>query len=197
MKSIPKTTQVQTLLFPRVAWDRRSSAAWARKHGFRGSNPDVTDDYIRYRQDNPDQFQPKSFRTITLAAGRKPIKAVIGRPWVIGGNPHCVLLELINSDWSLHKEKHAIYGQLAKQKVKLETGKWEDAARRKFKALANKAAKKYRAQHKIKPALKVVFPPNRIAKCVGELYLDFAKYWNSGQLDHFLPRDKWSKRRKK
>lgn len=190
-----KSTSVQTLLFPRLFWDRRSAASWARKHGFRASTPDVTEEYIRLRQENPDQFQPKSFRTINLAKGTKPIKAVIGRPWVLIGNPHCVLFKLIHEDWALHKKKHQIYAQLARARG---TGSYSmPFAKRKLTALAKEAAKKYRRIHKIKPKLSIVFPPEKINKCVGELYGEQWRYWKSGKLDQYLPRNAWSRRQEK
>lgn len=190
-----KTTQVQTLLFPRASWNRRDSAAWARRHGFRASKADVTEDHIRYRQENPDQFQTGSFRTISLATGRQPIKAVIGRPWVAVGNPRCVLFDTIHYDWKLHKRKHEIYGQLARQKG---TGKFTlETAQRKFKPLVMDAAKKYRREHNIKPRLSVVFPPAKIKRGIDALMKQFREYWKEGQLDQYLPRSAWSKRQEK
>lgn len=196
MKAIKsKTTEVQTLLFPRVVWKRKDAAAWAKKHGFKTTKVDVTDDFLRFRQEDPSQFQEKSFRTIQLKPGNKPIGAVIARPWVMVGNPHCVLFKLIHEDWALHKKKHEIYAQLARARG---TGKYSmPFAKRKLTALAKEAAKKYRRIHKIKPKLSVVFPPEKINKCVGELYGEQWKYWKAGKLDQYLPRNAWSKRQEK
>jgi hypothetical protein len=191
-----KTTRVQTLLFPRLNWTRRDAASWARKHGFRATTPDVTDDYIRLRQEDPEQFQKASFRTITLGMhGKKPIKAVVARPWVKVGNPHCVLFDTIHFDWKLHKRKHELFGQLAKQKG---TGKFSiESARRKFKPLVMAAARKYRREHKIKPPIRVVFPPEKINRGIDALMKQFGQYWKQGQLDQYLPRSAWSKRQEK
>jgi hypothetical protein len=190
-----KSTRVQTLLFPRLNWTRRTAAAWARKHGFRATLPDVTDDYIRLRQEDPEQYQKGSFRTISLASGRQPIKAVIGRPWVAIGNPRCVLFDTIHYDWRLHKRKHELFGQLVKAKG---TGKFSiESARRKFKPLVMEAARKYRREHKIKPSIKIVFPPEKINRGIDALMKQFGQYWKQGQLDQFLPRSAWSKRQEK
>jgi hypothetical protein len=190
-----KTTSVQTLLFPRLFWDRKSAASWARKHGFRASTPDVTDEYIRLRQENPDQFQPKSFRTIDLKKGTKPVKAVIGRPWVVVGNPRCVLSETIHKDWKLHKRKHEIFARLAKQKG---TGAYSvEKAKRAFKPLVTEAAALYRRQHGIKPKLSIVFPSAKINRGIDELIGQFNKYWKQGQFDQYLPKKAWGKRQEK
>lgn len=190
-----KTTEVQTLLFGRAFWNRRDAAAWARKHGFKASKADVTDEYIRLRQEEPDQFQPKSFRTIDFKKGTKPIKAVIGRPWVIVGNPRCVLFDTIHKNWKLHKRKHEMYAQLAKAKG---TGKFTiEKARRKFKPLVTEAAKAYRREKKIKPRLSVVFPPAKINRGIDALLKEFGEYWKKGQLDQYLPRNAWGRRQEK
>lgn len=196
MKAIKsKKTDVQTLLFPKVVWNRKDAAAWARKHGFKVSKVDASGEYLRYRQEDPSQYQDKSFRTIQLKGGNKPISAVIGRPWVIVGNPHCVLFKLIHEDWALHKKKHEIYSQLARARG---TGKYSmPFAKRKLKSLAMEAARKYRRIHKIKPKLSVVFPPQKIEKCIGELYGEQGRYWKAGKLDQYLPRKAWSKRQEK
>lgn len=190
-----KSTRVQTLLFPRLFWNRRDAASWARKHGFRASTPDVTDEYIRFRQEDPEQFQKSSFRTISFAKGKQPIKAVIGRPWIAIGNPRCVLFDTIHYDWKLHKRKHELFGQLAKQKG---TGKYSiESARRKLKPLVIEAAKKYRRDHKIKPRLSVVFAPEKINRGIDAVLKQFNQYWKEGQLDQYLPRSAWSKRQEK
>lgn len=190
-----KTTEVQTLLFPLGVWSRKDAASWAKRHGFRASKPDVTDNYIRLRQTDPVMFQPKSFRTISLKKGTKPVNAVIGRPWVLVGNPRCVLFDTIHKDWKLHRRKHEIYGQLAKQKG---AGKYSvEMARRRFKPLVNEAAKLYRRQHKIRPRVSVVFPSEKINKGIDALVKEFLSYWKKGALDQYLPRKDWKKRQEK
>ncbi len=191
-----KTTTVQTLLFPRGYWTRSSAASWAKKHGFRASKPDVTDDYIRLRQENPEIYQRGTFRTITLGMfSKKPIRAVIGRPWIVYGNPRCVLFDTIHKDWRLHRRKHDLYARLAKQKG---AGKYSaEKARRAFRLLALEAARLYRRQQKIKPAVKILFPPDRLNRAIDKLQKEFVEYWRKGRLDQYLPRSAWSKRQEK
>jgi len=191
-----KTTQIQTLLFPRPFWNRRDAAAWARKHRFRATTADVTEEYIRLRQRDPEQFRPGSFRTIALGKhDKKPIKVVVARPWVAIGNPRCVLFDMIHYDWGLHKRKHELFGQLAKQKG---TGKYTvEGARRKLKPLVIEAAKKYRRDHKIKPRLSVVFPAEKINRGIDAVLKQFNQYWKDGQLDQYLPRKAWGRRQEK
>lgn len=190
-----KTTEVQTLLFPKSIWNRKSASAWVKKHGFKTSKVDITEDHFRYRQQEPILFQPKSFRTIALKKGPKPIKAVIGRPWVIVGNPRSALFEVIHRDWKLHRKKHELYAQLARQKG---TGKYTlQEAKRKFKPLVIEAARVYRREHKIKPKLSVVFPIKRIDQGVKALVKEFSDYWKKGQLDQYLPKKAWRKRQEK
>lgn len=190
-----RTTSIQTVLFPRNAWDRKTARAWLARNKFKSSQLDATEDYLRYRQESPDQFQPKSFRTITLKKGTKPVKAVIGRPWVIVSNPRCVLFDTIHRDWRLHKRKHALYARLARQKG---TGTYSvEKAKRAFRSLVTEAARVYRRQHKVKPKLSVVFPENRISKGVEALVKEFNSYWKKGQLDQYLPRKAWGKRQEK
>lgn len=193
MKS--KTTQIQTLLFPRVNWSRKDAAAWARKHGFIASKVDATEDYLRFRQEDPAQFQENSFRTINLKRGRKPIVAVIARPWVVGGNPKCVLFQTIHKDWSLHGRKHELYARLARKKG---LGEYSvEKAKRAFRPLVLDAARLYRRQHKIKPRINVVFPPPRINRAIGELLKEFGDYWKKGALDQYLPKSAWGRRQEK
>lgn len=190
-----KSTQVQTLLFPRSTWSRKDAAAWARKHGFRAGAPDITDDYLRYRQVDPEQFQDASFRTIAIKGGSKPIQAVVARPWVAVGNPRCVLFDTIHKDWFLHRSKHEIYASLARKKG---LGEYSvEKAKRAFRPLVLEAAKLYRRQHKIKPRINVVFPPPRINRAIGELLKEFGDYWKKGALDQYLPKSAWGRRQEK
>jgi hypothetical protein len=196
MTSLPKTTTVQTLLFTRPIWNLKTATSWARKHGFRASDVEVADNYIRLRQENPAMYQPGSFRTIPLAS-KQAVQAVIGRPWIKPGNPHpkCELFETIHRDWKLHRRKHAIYAGLAKAKG---TGKYNtESARRRFKPLVASAAKLFRREHKIKPPVSVIFPASSTKVCTDKLMHEFLTYWNKGQLDQYLPRAGWSKRKEK
>jgi hypothetical protein len=190
-----KTTDIQTLLFPRIFWNSKTASAWAKKNGFRATKPDVTNDYIRLRQLNPEQFQEKTFRTIDLRKGSKPVKAVVARPWIKVGNPRCILFDTIHKDWKLHKSKHEIYARLAKQKGI--GGFTKEKAIRAFKPLVMSAARLYRRKHKVKPKLSVVFPPEKINQGIDALLKEFNTYWKKGNLDQYLPRKAWKKRQEK
>jgi hypothetical protein len=68
--------EVQTLLFSRAAgWDTRDAKAWAHKHGYHAGKTDVTDRYVRLRQEDPSQF--RRMRTVSFG-NRKGIRAVVG-----------------------------------------------------------------------------------------------------------------------
>lgn len=76
-RSNPRPTAIQTLLFDRSAFQPSQAKAWAKKHGYRSTGLDVTENYTRIRQVDPDRFQRDSFRTIDLTDG---VRAVVGRP---------------------------------------------------------------------------------------------------------------------
>lgn len=70
-----RAMEVQSLLFSRDRFDRRSARAWARRHGYKYGKVDVTANYIRLRQRDPAEF---GFMR-TIAFGDSGIKAVVGR----------------------------------------------------------------------------------------------------------------------
>lgn len=73
-------TDIQTLILSKERFDTKAKAnAWIKEHDFKikPGAPDETEESWRYRQREPGEFQPGSFRTITLTDG---VKAVIGRP---------------------------------------------------------------------------------------------------------------------
>src|SRR5271165_3323856 len=66
---------VQTLLFSRDDhWTVPRAKSWAKSHGYKSGKVDVTDRYIRLRQEPPGRTKIK--RTITFGSG---IRAVVGR----------------------------------------------------------------------------------------------------------------------
>ena len=69
----PSASEVQTLLFDRRRFNVRQAWAWAKRHGFKQTSPDVTDDKVRLRQADPALFS--DFRTIALTDG---VQAVVG-----------------------------------------------------------------------------------------------------------------------
>lgn len=69
-------TGVQTLLFPRGLFTAPAAKNWARKHGFKAVKVDTTANFFRLRQDPPESFIRRTFRTIEF--GDSGIKAVVG-----------------------------------------------------------------------------------------------------------------------
>jgi hypothetical protein len=66
---------VQSLLFPKKRFSTRDAQAWARRHGYRFGKVDVTDRYIRLRQQAPGKTRTKR----TIPFGHTGIKAVVGK----------------------------------------------------------------------------------------------------------------------
>lgn len=66
-------TQIQSLLFDKSKWTKLKAKEWAKRHGFKYGNVDVTDRYFRLRQFDP---QGEKYRTITFSDD-KGIKAII------------------------------------------------------------------------------------------------------------------------
>jgi len=71
-----KPLKVQTLIFRRPLFTRKSAVAWARTHDFRSNDVDETESSYRLRQRDPSRFVPGSFRTIRLSKG---VQATLGR----------------------------------------------------------------------------------------------------------------------
>lgn len=196
-KQRSKTTDVQSLLFDRSRYNIPAAKGWAKRHGYKYGDVDATDDYVHLRQRQPEEFQKGTFRTIVFGHG---INAVVGRPWVkIIDNPHPkpdhdarVLFHAINTDWTLHRAKHALYGRLAKAR----------AAGRKpllrvFRPLVKRAAKTYARWERIKAPLRKVFSETTYAGAERKLLEQFEREWKDGQLDQYIPRKVWYKRPKK
>jgi len=75
----PIGTEIQTVLVPHSKFPTRGSArAWIVEHGFKATKMDEGKTVTRFRQIEPDHFEPKSFRTIPL--GSSGVQAVIGCP---------------------------------------------------------------------------------------------------------------------
>jgi hypothetical protein len=75
MRRNPVSTRVQSLLFSRSAgWTVSKANAWARQHGYRHRDADVTAGNIRLRQMDPKKF--RVLRTVTFGRG---IRAVVGK----------------------------------------------------------------------------------------------------------------------
>lgn len=80
MARFRKSTEVQSVLFDKAKWTPSSAKKWLASHGYKTPAADTTADYHRYRQSPPFNFEKGTFRTITLGAASKGIKAVIAVP---------------------------------------------------------------------------------------------------------------------
>lgn len=75
-KSLKDTTIIQSILFDKEKFTLEEAKKWLEKHNFKNEKVDETDKYYRFRQREPDEFIPDSFRTIEITDG---IKAIVGR----------------------------------------------------------------------------------------------------------------------
>lgn len=73
----PVGTQVQTLVLSKTFFNQREAKNWIGRHDFRISKIDETTNSWRFRQQPPEWFEKRSFRTIRLRPG---VQAVIGCP---------------------------------------------------------------------------------------------------------------------
>lgn len=71
-----QSTTVQSLIFDKEKFTVETAKKWAEDHDFRSDLVDETEDSIRLRQRDPNDFEDDSFRTIEIDDG---IKAVIGK----------------------------------------------------------------------------------------------------------------------
>lgn len=72
-----KKTDIQSVIFDKDKFTEGRAKNWLKEHGFKIPSVDETEESLRFRQEDPDSFQERSFRTIALTNG---IKAIIGRP---------------------------------------------------------------------------------------------------------------------
>ena len=67
---------VQSVLLSRHEFTQEQAQEWVRKHGYKASKVDVTQDYYRYRQADPDTLPfTARFRTIDMGKIGKLIVA--------------------------------------------------------------------------------------------------------------------------
>lgn len=60
------TSQVQAVLFDSDTWDIFGSHLWLQKHGiYPIKSPHITENYIRYRIQNPDKYKQLRTKQIT------------------------------------------------------------------------------------------------------------------------------------
>jgi hypothetical protein len=73
-------SEVQTLLFDRSKWKLTEARDWLKKHGFTGLGVDAKPHNLRFRQREPSEFHPNTFRTIPFGSD-SGIQAVVGIPY--------------------------------------------------------------------------------------------------------------------
>lgn len=87
MARFKRATDIQTFLFEKSKWSVTSAKRWLKDHGKKVPPVDTTADYHRFRQSPPFNFVKGTFRTITIGAKAKGIKAVVAVPRAEKKNP--------------------------------------------------------------------------------------------------------------
>jgi hypothetical protein len=57
---------VQSVILKRDKMTRREADRWIKEHGYKLTAPDITHEFYRYRQVDPDRLHHFRFRTIDL-----------------------------------------------------------------------------------------------------------------------------------
>jgi hypothetical protein len=78
----PRPLLIQTLIFPKAYFEAWDVFAWLDEQGFSSRNVEETRSSYRARQHEPSEFEPSSFRTISMGQGKSLVRAVIGCPSV-------------------------------------------------------------------------------------------------------------------
>lgn len=65
---------VQSILFPVDSWTEGKAIDWLKRNNFKGRSVHETKQYLRFRQEDPDKFEPKSLRTYKEEKGIKTIR---------------------------------------------------------------------------------------------------------------------------
>ena len=132
-----KTTIVQTIIFDKEKFKKSDDAkSWLKEHDYKSGGMDETDESFRFRQIEPDQFDPKSFRIIELTEG---IKAVIGKLKTVKKfEDEIDLEEAIDLDQKLSKIRSIWYKMMDFiNKIIFDTDKPEKDKRDEIKDLLN------------------------------------------------------------
>ena len=82
MRRDRRPMKIQTLVFSKTCFRRAGAVAWAEKHDFQSDDVDETKASYRLRQADPDEFDPRTFRTIALPRhrwGGGCVKAVVAK----------------------------------------------------------------------------------------------------------------------
>jgi hypothetical protein len=68
---------VQSILFPRDRWTVDSAKAWLATHDYIAPKVDATEHFFRFRQRHPRDFDPETFRNISISAA-EGIEFIVG-----------------------------------------------------------------------------------------------------------------------
>jgi hypothetical protein len=71
----PSSMKVQTLIFSKDKFSKKSAVKWAKSHGFTAAKVDEKENTYRLRQRDPDEFE--TFRTISFKPGLKAVVAKV------------------------------------------------------------------------------------------------------------------------
>lgn len=63
----------QTVIFDKLFWRKAAARNWLRRHGYKYGDVDEKANTYRFRQRDPSDFDPKSFRTLSFMSGLKVV----------------------------------------------------------------------------------------------------------------------------
>jgi hypothetical protein len=81
----PVGTEIQTLIFDKDKFDKKSAKEWAKKHDFKYGFVDEKEETLRIRQQNPSSFRKDTFRTIDITKGVQAVIACPKKKYAEGG----------------------------------------------------------------------------------------------------------------
>lgn len=89
MKRFSRSTNLQTLLFPKSLYSAAEAKAWAKAHGFHYASVEGKGRSERWhvRQHSPSMYREGTFRTI-LISGQDGVEGVVGVPKLGTLHPH-------------------------------------------------------------------------------------------------------------
>ena len=82
----PVGTEIQTLIFDKDKFDKKSAKEWAKKHDFKYGFVDEKEETLRIRQQNPSSFRKDTFRTIDITKGVQAVIACPKKNYAEGGD---------------------------------------------------------------------------------------------------------------
>jgi hypothetical protein len=83
-------TITQSISFKKQYWTVKRAKKWLKENGYKGVIVDETKNFYRFRQIDPEEFKPSSFRTIYF---KPTIMALIGEPMKKRKNPNYDIYE--------------------------------------------------------------------------------------------------------